>query len=818
MRPVGCRTFFRSVSHARFVAIHGHFYQPPRESPWLEQVEVQDSAAPYHDWNARVTAECYAPNTAARRVDEHNRILDIVDNFSALAFNVGPTLMAWLETERPEIYAAILAADRTSRAARGHGNAIAQAYGHAILPLCSRRDKVTQVRWGLADFRHRFGREAAGMWLPETAVDRETLAVLAEEGVRFTLLAPGQAASVREPGGDWRPGAVALDPRRAYRCDLEQGRTLALFFYDGTISHAIAFDGLLGSGDALAARLLAGFDEAPGPQLVQVATDGESYGHHHRFGEMALAAACARIEASGVATLTNHAAFLAAHPPVREARVVESSSWSCAHGVERWRADCGCRAGRHPGWTQRWREPLREALDWLRDAVDPLYEARAAALVKDPWAARDAYVDVLLDRSPASLEAFLARHAVRPLDAADRVQILRCLELQRHRLLMYTSCGWFFDEISGIETVQVLRYAARVLQLARVLGGDARLEREVVRRLAAAPSNLPEIRDGAGVWQRHVRPSVADLARVAAHYAIAGPSEGYGNPADVHAFRVERLRWTHVAAGDASLAVGRVRVTARLTTEREDVDVAVLHSRDGDAHCRVRTAARAGALAPAWDALLRDCAGRATAGWPDALERHFGGRSYTIGDVFLDERRRLLARVAERALETPEDAPARGETASRLLDELRSAGRPLPPALASVARRVLTRAAREELAVLAGSGPVREAVERLRGLEAEARSLEITFALDPEEVTRSIGSALDHVLETLQAGPTSAAVVDALALLGLGSALEAPPELWAAQNVGARLSREGSEQDREALAPFMAALGFAADAFAAPRG
>jgi alpha-amylase/alpha-mannosidase (GH57 family) len=389
------------VSGPRFVAIHGHFYQPPRESPWLERIEVQDSAAPYHDWNARVTAECYGPNTAARTVDAQNRILDVVDNFAALAFDVGPTLMAWLELERPDVYRAILEADRASRAVRGHGNAIAQAYGHAILPLCSRRDKVTQVRWGLADFRRRFGREADGMWLPETAADRETLEVLSEEGVRFTLLAPAQAAGVREPGGDWRPGATALDSRRAYRWEGSPGRPLALFFYDGPISHGVAFDGLLRSGDAMATRLLAGFDEgAAHPQLVQIATDGETYGHHHRFGEMALAAACARIQAGGTATLTNHAAFLAAHPPTMEARVVDGSSWSCAHGVERWRHDCGCRAGRHHGWTQRWRAPLREALDWLRDTVDALYEARAAPLVKDPWAARDAYVEVLLDRTP----------------------------------------------------------------------------------------------------------------------------------------------------------------------------------------------------------------------------------------------------------------------------------------------------------------------------------------------------------------------------------------------------------------------------------
>ena len=806
------------MSHPRFVAIHGHFYQPPRESPWLERVEMQDSAAPYHDWNARVAAECYAPNTAARRVDAQNRILDVVDNFAALAFDVGPTLMAWLERERPDVYRAILEADRVSQVARGHGNAIAQAYGHAILPLCSRRDKVTQVRWGLADFRRRFRREAAGMWLPETAADRETLDVLAEEGVRFTLLAPGQAAGVREPDGQWRPGAQALDPRRAYRWEGGQGRALALFFYDGAISHAVAFDGLLRSGEAMATRLLAGFDEGAHPQLVQVATDGESYGHHHRFGEMALAAASARIEASGAASLTNHAAFLAAHPPTLEARVVEGSSWSCAHGIERWRRDCGCRAGRHHGWTQRWRRPLREALDWLRDSVDALYEARAGALVKDPWAARDAYVEVVLDRSPASVEAFLERHALRPLDAAGRVQALRCLELQRHRLLMYASCGWFFDEISGIETVQVLRYAARVLQLARALGGDARLEAELVRRLAAAPSNVPELQDGAGVWRRHVLPAVADLARVAAHYAIAGPSEGYGDPADVHAFRVERVRWARLALGEASLAVGRVRVTARLTTECEEADVAVLHARDGHVQCRVRTGSDGETLAFDRDALLRAFSGRGPGVLPGALDRHFGGRAYGADDVFPDERRRLLARLSERALSAPEGAGEWIDAGSRrLLAELRLVEGPIPPSLASVARRLLARAAEEELAGLAAGGPVTPAAQRLRELVAETRSLGISLGLAAEQVVPPIQSALGRVLEALRAATTATAVTDGLALLALGAVLEAPPDLWEAQNVVAGLWREGSPGDREVLAPLMSALGFAPGALAVPR-
>jgi alpha-amylase/alpha-mannosidase (GH57 family) len=797
------------VNPSRFVAIHGHFYQPPRESPWLERIEAQDSAAPYHDWNARVTAECYAPNTAARRVDAQNRVLDIVDNFTALAFDVGPTLMAWLADERGDVYRAILEADQTSRRALGHGNAIAQAYGHAILPLCSRRDKVTQVRWGLADFRHRFGREAEGMWLPETAVDRETLEVLAEEGVRFTILAPGQAAEVREPGGDWRPGSVALDPRRAYRAAAGSGRDVALFFYDGGISHAIAFEALLRSGDALATRLLAGFDARAEAQLVHVATDGETYGHHHRFGEMALAAACARIRASGGVALTNHAAFLAAQPPTAEARVVEGSSWSCAHGVERWRADCGCRGGRHAGWTQKWRGPLRETLDWLADTVDSLYEARAASVLKDPWAARDGYVAVVLDRSPASVDAFLDRHALRPLDADGRVQALRCLELQRHRLLMYTSCGWFFDEISGIETVQVLRYAARVLQLARLLGGDSGLEGDMLRRLGAAPSNVPELRDGAGVWRRHVTPAVTDLARVAAHYAMAGPSEGYGDPAEVHAFRVERLRWARVATPEGSLAVGRARVTSRLTAEEIQADVAVLHGRDGQLQCRVRTDGAPDALAADRDALLRAFPGRGRAGMPQALDGRFAGRSYGIDDVFPDERRRLIARLAEEALGTSEGPAERADGERLLLAELRLGAGPLPPDLAGTIHRLVVRAVRSELAALAAGGAVTETAHRVRELVAELGSRGLTLGLGPAEVAPSLEAALARALDALRSAATAPRVADALTLLSLGATLSATPDLWAAQNAAARLWGESAAEARDLLAPLMAALGFA---------
>jgi len=353
----------------RAVVIHGHFYQPPRENPWLESVEVQDSAAPFHDWNERVSAECYAPNTAARRVDDRNRVLDIVNNFEKISFNIGPTLFAWLERHRPDVCAKIIEADRASVEARGHGNAVAQVFNHMIMPLASRRDKITQVRWGVDDFRSRFGREPEGLWLPETAVDNESLEVLAEAGVKFTILAPHQALRIRpldtEPWEDVRQG---IDPSRAYLWRGPRGLSLAVFFYDGPISRAIAFERLLERSENLVSWIEAAFsDSRTWPQLVHCATDGETYGHHSRFGEMGLAAAVRKIESEEATTLTNYGAFLAEHPPTHEVEIHEQTSWSCAHGIERWRSDCGCRT--RADWHQRWRAPLREALDWLRDQV-----------------------------------------------------------------------------------------------------------------------------------------------------------------------------------------------------------------------------------------------------------------------------------------------------------------------------------------------------------------------------------------------------------------------------------------------------------------
>jgi alpha-amylase/alpha-mannosidase (GH57 family) len=572
---------------ARFLCIHGHFYQPPRENPWLETVETQDSAYPYHDWNARITAECYAPNAAARILDGDGRIASIVNNYERMSFDFGPTLLAWLEAQEPRVYAAVLAADRASRERfSGHGSAMAQAYNHVILPLANPRDKQTQIVWGLRDFAHRFGRAAAGLWLPETAVDLASLDLLAAHGVRFTVLAPHQARRVRALAGEaWRDvSGGGIDTTRPYEVRLPSGRRLAVFFYDGPIARAVAFEDLLTSGERFAGRLLAGVPhDGAGDGLVHVATDGETYGHHHRFGDMALAYALLQVEANGWAELINYAAYLAGHPPAEEVELIENTSWSCAHGIDRWRDDCGCRLGGNPRWNQAWRAPLRLALDELRDELAPLYEQESGELFASPWEARDDYIAVVLDRSAASVDAFLERHAAGPTPAGERrVRALKLLEMQRHALLMYTSCGWFFDDLAGVEAVQVLRYAGRAAQLAGELTGDTACERALLRGLAWAHSNDPKAGSGRDLYEAQVRPAAVAAPQVAAHYAVRSLFVEYPNPAQVYGHQIERRDGFHRRAGRARLAVGRLRVTTLATGAAEELCYGAVYY--GDPH------------------------------------------------------------------------------------------------------------------------------------------------------------------------------------------------------------------------------------------
>lgn len=569
-----------TTSPRLWICVHGHFYQPPRDNPWIDEIEPQPTAAPYRDWNERITAECYRPNSAARVLDGRGQISGLIDNYQRMSWNFGPTLMEYLRRHARDVHDAIVAADRASRERfSGHGSAMAQAHSHLILPLCSPRDRRTQIRWGAADFEHRFGRKPEGMWLPECAVDVPTLEALVDEGIGFTVLAPRQAKAVRPPGGGpWREQAV--DTRRGYRCPLPSGRSIDLYFYDGALAQAVAFEHLLRDGRDLARRLasLAPF-EGGEPSLSHIATDGESYGHHHRFGDMALAAALTAIESDPRFRLTNYAEMRALHPPTWEVQIVEPSSWSCYHGVARWTDDCGCNTGAH-GVHQRWRRPLREALDWLRDRVHATIERLGAAVFEDPWQARDEYISVLLgEGSDEARAAFFAR-SLRPSLRGDREaqrRALALMELGRAAMLMYTSCGWFFDDISGLETVQILRYAARAVELQQRLTGED-LEADLRDRLGRAAGNYPDraqLADGGAVWRHQVANHRIDLPRVARHVAVASVVTEESGAAP-YGTCCEILSRRELRAEQVQLVSGAIRLRSRWLDDGFEIGFACL--------------------------------------------------------------------------------------------------------------------------------------------------------------------------------------------------------------------------------------------------
>jgi alpha-amylase/alpha-mannosidase (GH57 family) len=628
----------------RFICIHGHFYQPPRENPWLEFVEVQDSAFPYHDWNERIMAECYAPNSASRLLDGSGCITEIVSNYEKISFNFGATLLLWMENSVPGLYAAIQNADARSVELRsGHGNAMAQIYNHMIMPLASSRDKRTQVRWGIADFEYRFKRLPEGMWLSETAVDLETLDLLAEYGIKYTLLAPRQADKIKKIGTEkWTDvSGGRIDPTRPYLCKLPSGRQIVLFFYDGPISQAVAFEKLLGSGEHFANRLKSGFsDLRTWKQLLHIATDGESYGHHHKFGDMALAYALNYIEDKGIAKLTNYGEFLAENPPEYEVQIYENSSWSCIHGVERWRSNCGCNSGGYPSWNQEWRKPLRAALDWLRDAITSLFEAKAKDYLADPWDARDDYIRVVLKRSEDTIQAFLARHARRELTQEEKTKVLEMMEMQRHAMLMYTSCGWFFDELSGIETVQVIFYAGRAVQLAEKLFG-MELQKSFEERLSRAKSNIPAQRDGAHIYERLVKPTMVDLKKVAAHFAISSFISEYGETANIFSYKVRKEDYHGLQAGDARLNVGKIKITSSITLDSADFSFSALHLGGHIFNAGVRNF-REEIYGPMKNEIIATFQKGDIAEMIRYMDRQFGMSTYSLMDLFRDEQRKIL--------------------------------------------------------------------------------------------------------------------------------------------------------------------------------
>lgn len=631
-----------------YVTVHGHFYQPPRENPYLSAIERQPSAHPYHDWNERIHHECYRPNAFARILNHSQELVGIVNNFEYLSFNIGATLMSWLEQYDIEVYQRILEADRKScKKLNGHGNAIAQVYNHIILPLANQQDKLTQIRWGKEDFRSRFGREPEGMWLAETAVDYPTLEALIDEEIKFIILAPSQAERCRPMATDetaeesiWdEVGGSQIDPTRPYRCFVDHERYIDIFFYDGPISRDMGFQDVLETADNFSTRIGRAIkgDHRPA-QLINVATDGETFGHHKGGTEKCIAYAFSEQFANHGWTVTNYAHYLSISPPTWEVELKPVTAWSCAHGVGRWQDDCGCASG--GGWNQKWRRPLRDSLNWLRDQLIEVYESIGSKYFCDPWTTRNEYIQVLRDRSLTA--EFLQRHQLKDLTSAEQIDALRLLEMERHTLLMFTSCGWFFEEISRPEGTQILRYASRALELAGEVSG-IHLKQEFMSRLAQAPSNVDHFGNGQKVYQDLVIPSQVSLQQVAAHYAISSLFTNYLQKERIYCYEVEQLDYQKQQMGTFTLSVGQIRLTSEITWENQHFVFAVLHLGGWDFHCCITSFEGRLAYGEIKQQLFNDIKQASAAQVILTMNRLIGDQSFNLQHLFAEERQRIVS-------------------------------------------------------------------------------------------------------------------------------------------------------------------------------
>ncbi|MDB9446855.1 DUF3536 domain-containing protein [Anabaena sp. CS-542/02] len=657
-----------------YVTVHGHFYQPPRENPYLEAIERQPSAAPFHDWNERIHWECYRPNAFARVFNDRGEIVEIVNNYEYFSFNIGPTLMSWLERYDFEVYQRILEADTKScQRLQGHGNAIAQVYNHIIMPLANERDQYTQIRWGKADFRSRFGRDPEGMWLAETAVDYATLEALVAENIKFIILAPSQAQRCRplptedDPEAEWQEvGGSQIDPTRPYRCYLQgsggtdqQSRPyIDIFFYDGPISRDMGFSDVVYSSSHFAGRIGSAIrgDHRPA-QLISVATDGETFGHHKKGTEKTLAYAFVGEFPKRNWTVTNFAHYLSLNTPTWEVEIKPATAWSCAHGVDRWQDDCGC-GGEGGVWHQKWRRPLRDALNWLRDRLIDVYEEHGRQLFNDPWLARDEYIQVIRDRSVANVNRFLSRHQTHKLTPAEQVDALRLLEMQRHALLMFTSCGWFFEEISRPEGTQILRYASRALELAGDVAG-VQLEKAFIKRLSLAPSNVDIFKDGAAIYRQMVQTAQVSVKQVAAHYAISSlfgnhksteKPNSHGNQKRVYCYTVHEIDYHLQRMGSLALAVGNLKLVSEITGESESLVFAVLHLGGWDFHCSTQLFTGRREYSQLKEKLFTSLKHASAAHTLLVMTQLFREETFSLQNLFAEERHRIMRLLSQETL------------------------------------------------------------------------------------------------------------------------------------------------------------------------
>ena len=631
-----------------YLTIHGHFYQPPRENPWLEAIELQDSALPFHDWNERINLECYNPNSASRIVDSNNKVLDIVNNYSLMSFNFGPTLLSWMEVHAPKTYERIIKADVASRVKfSGHGNAIAQVYNHMIMPLANLNDKITQVKWGIKDFEYRFGRMPEGIWLAETAVDDETLEVLADNGIKFTILSPYQALRYRKiDDTKWNDaGWGNIDPAKPYRYFVKSNpkKFVDIFFYDGAISKSVAFDNLLRDGNIFVDRLKEGISNLRDyPQLINIGTDGESYGHHTKFGDMALAYVLrVKAEESGF-TITNYAEYLDKYGVQDEVDIKQASSWSCFHGVGRWKEDCGCSTGGQAGWNQKWRKPLREALDFLRDKLAKIFEEEGKKLfTKNPWDVRNEYINIILDRSDLSIKTFFRNNLKPESTDKEKVSAMKLLEIQRQAMLMYTSCGWFFADISGIETTQIMKYAARAMQLVSSFTNED-LETQFVKILSNAESNIKPFGTGADIYQKFVKPSVVTIKQIASLWAILSLYEEIEDETTLYCYDIKRKNYKTVSKGKNSLYIGRVQIKSKITLEQHDLAFALLKYSGGDFHCTIKEYSGIEDFNEIQKNLINTFSNNPLTEIIRSMDKYFGTEYFTLKDIFIEERRKIL--------------------------------------------------------------------------------------------------------------------------------------------------------------------------------
>lgn len=639
-----------------FLTIHGHFYQPPRENPWLEAIELQDSALPFHDWNERINKECYNPNSISKIVDNRNRILDVVNNYEHMSFNFGPTLLSWMEHFAPLTYERIIKADIESVSEHsGHGNAMAQVYNHIIMPLANENDKQTQIKWGIRDFEYRFGRKPEGMWLAETAVDDETLKFLEENGIKFTVLSPYQALKFRQEGDkDWQDVSWGnIDPARSYRYYIKSapGKFIDLFFYDGAISRSVAFDELLKDGNKFIKRLKEGISDCRDyPQLINIATDGESYGHHTKFGDMALSYVLKiRAKDEGF-KITNYAEYLDKYRSNCEVDIKQASSWSCFHGVGRWKEDCGCSTGGHPGWNQKWRKPLREALDYLRDELIVVFENEGQKYFDNVWNVRNKYINVILDRNEMNVKKFQQENFKPDLTDDDKVHAMELLEIQRQAMLMYTSCGWFFSEISGIETVQIMKYAARAMQLAARFTSK-NLEEKFLEILSQAKSNIPEFGTGKDIFERFVKPSIITIKQIATLWALSSLYQDFEDEENVYCYTITRKAYKKVQKNSSTFIVGHIEIQSKITLQKSNVMFALMQYAGGDFHCTIKEYSDDAEFNRIKNDLIKIYTMNTLTEIIRALDEYFGKEYFTLKDIFIEERRKILQILLKGKLE-----------------------------------------------------------------------------------------------------------------------------------------------------------------------